>query len=317
MKRTSPTGFLKPVLFVVMMAALFLSAVIGYANSGKSHVAQRSAAVTEGVNVSIDPVSIDPEQQLLNVRITLFPAGSYLNKDDDDFAVPIRVTSRTQKESSTFDIAAGQAVGGSFEFQIPVLGKAQNYPLDRFVYSYDGPQQSDAPGAAPLIKIEKILDDGRSAPVPVGPTSEDPDGLVGWTEHWSLVGEGSSLYLKLVLDRSGAVIGAVAVVVCLVLAMATLSAMVAWSVATARRPIEATMAGWFAALLFALIPLQNFLPGAPPLGAWIDVFVFLWVEIVLLISMGVFIISWLRFREPPDYPHLKARSEDPPGPPDV
>ena len=86
-------------------------------------------------------------------------------------------------------------------------------------------------------------------------------------------------------------------------------AVVAWSVATRRRPIEATMASWFGAMLFALIPLQGFMPGAPPVGAWIDVFVFLWVEITLLTSMGVFIISWLRYREVPSYPHLRSPDE--------
>ena len=92
-------------------------------------------------------------------------------------------------------------------------------------------------------------------------------------------------------------------------AMACLAATVAWSVATERRPVEPTFASWFAAMLFALIPLQNFLPGVPPVGAWIDVCVFLWVEVVLLASMGVFVVSWFRFRSRPDYSNLLRRRQ--------
>ena len=138
----------------------------------------------------------------------------------------------------------------------------------------------------------------------VGPGGEDPGGLIGWAERWELIGDGSKLRAELSVQRSGAVIGAVAVVVFLVLAMAGLSAAVSWAVATRRRPIEATFASWFAALLFALIPLQRLLPGAPEIGAWIDVCVFLWVAIVLMTGMGVFMVSWLRFRGPPDYSPL-------------
>jgi hypothetical protein len=59
------------------------------------------------------------------------------------------------------------------------------------------------------------------------------------------------------------------------------------------------MAGWFAALLFALVPLRTNMPGAPPIGAWLDVAIFYWVELALLIAMAVFIGSWLRYRKPP------------------
>ncbi len=311
MKPSRPTGFLKPALFVVFVALLFAATVIGYTKSGKTHVEERSAPVTEGVNVAVDLVSLDPEKQLATVRLTLFPQGSYLDKEEDEFAVALRVTSRTQKESGTLDIDKGQPVGGSYEFDIPVHGNPQSYPLDRFEYSYSyaGANQAEAQSTTPLVRIEKILDDGRTVPAAVGAASDGPGGLDGWTDRWRLVGEGPTLYVNLVLERSGAVITAAAVIVFLVVAMATLAAVVAWSVATRRRPIEATMASWFGAMLFALIPLQGFMPGAPPVGAWIDVFVFLWVEITLLTSMGVFIISWLRYREVPSYPHLRSPDE--------
>jgi hypothetical protein len=310
MRRTRPKGFIATALVVAVMTTLFVLAIVGYAKSGKTHIDERNAPVTEGVNVDLDTLSIDPVAHLVTVRATLFPQGSYLDAHENEFAIGLRVTSRTLKESTTFDIDPGQAVGNSFQFDLPVQGDPEHYPLDTFEYAYPDPDHPGQQTAAPLIKIEKLLDDGRTEPAAVGPASDDPGGLIGWTERWRVTGDGSTLYAQIIIERSGAIVGAVGVIVLLVLAMAMLAATIAWSVATARRPVEATMAGWFAAMLFALIPLANSMPGAPPVGAWIDVFVFLWAEIVLLASMGVFILSWFRFREPPDYSNLHDSREN-------
>jgi len=291
----------KALLAAIAFVALFGATLFGYANSGQTRVLERSPRVAQGVNVAIDLVSIDPDQHVITLRATLFPEGRYLDTEDNTFAVPLRVTSLAPKDSVIYNIDVGQAVGGSLDFDLPVVGKPQNYPLDHYDFSYFDPQAAEASRAAPLLRIEEVGDDGKGIPVDVGLDPEDPGGLVGWAEQWRLIAQGPKLRTEFSVQRSGAVIGAVAVVVFLVLSMAALAATVAWAVATRRRPIEATHASWFAAMLFALIPLQGLLPGAPGIGAWIDVCVFLWVAIVLMAAMGVFMISWLRYRGRPDY----------------
>lgn len=54
---------------------------------------------------------------------------------------------------------------------------------------------------------------------------------------------------------------------------------------------------WYGAMLFAVIPLRNFLPGNPPPGSWIDQAVVLWVLIGLVVAMGLFILAWWRYRD--------------------
>lgn len=299
----------KALLAAVAFVALFGLTLFGYANSGQTRVLERSARVGDGVNVNIDLVSIDPERHVITLRATLFPEGRYLDGEDNTFAVPLRVTSLAPKDSVIYDIDAGQAVGGSLDFDLPVVGNPQNYPLDHYDYSYTDTQAADLIRAAPVLRVEEVGDGGKGIPVEVGPGSDDPAGLVGWAEQWRLVADGPKLRAELSVQRSGAVIGAVAVVVFLVLSMAALAAAVAWAVATRRRPIEATHASWFAAMLFALIPLQRLLPGAPEIGAWIDVCVFLWVAVVLMAAMGVFMISWLRYRGRPDYAPQEHRAD--------
>jgi Domain of unknown function (DUF4436) len=54
---------------------------------------------------------------------------------------------------------------------------------------------------------------------------------------------------------------------------------------------------WYGAMLFAIVPLRNFLPGNPPPGSWIDQAVVLWVLIGLVVAMGLFILAWWRHRD--------------------
>ncbi|HPY25508.1 MAG TPA: DUF4436 family protein [Mycobacterium sp.] len=294
-----------------LMMLVFFGALFGYAQTGKTHIAERSSPVTDGVNIELDVLGIDPVSRQISVRAMLDPQGRYFDAEEAAFATSLRVTTRfALREAADFTVDAGQPIGGSFDFDVPVYGNVQNYPFDRYDFSNEDPQKVGKIIPAPLIKIDEVLDDGRTAPVPVGVSEVDPGAEPGWTEHWRMTAEGSTLNVELVMERSGAVLAAVAIIVFLVLCLAALSGLVAWAVATKRRPIEPTFASWFAAMLFALIPLQGFLPGAPPVGAWIDVTVFFWVEIILMGGLAVFIISWFKYREPPDHSHLERAKRD-------
>ncbi|MDQ1250918.1 MAG: hypothetical protein QG597_5298 [Actinomycetota bacterium] len=102
------------------------------------------------------------------------------------------------------------------------------------------------------------------------------------------------------LARNGSTMTIVVLWLTAMVVLTGLALVVARAVATRRRRIEATMASWFAALLFAMVPLRTNLPGAPPIGVWIDFLVFLWVILGLMVALAVFIGSWLRYSRPPD-----------------
>lgn len=50
----------------------------------------------------------------------------------------------------------------------------------------------------------------------------------------------------------------------------------------------------FAAMLFAVMPIRNFLPGAPPPGAWIGQALVIWVLTALVGVMGLYMVTWYR-----------------------
>jgi Domain of unknown function (DUF4436) len=83
--------------------------------------------------------------------------------------------------------------------------------------------------------------------------------------------------------------------ICLVLfSLPALAFAVVIQIALGRRKFVPPFVTWFAAMLFAVIPIRNFLPGSPPPGAWIDQALILWVLIALVGAMALYMVSWYR-----------------------
>jgi hypothetical protein len=83
--------------------------------------------------------------------------------------------------------------------------------------------------------------------------------------------------------------------VCLVLfALPALALTIAVVMLTGKRKFVPPFVTWFAAVLFAVVPIRNFLPGSPPVGAWIDQALVLWVLIGLVVAMILFFVTWYR-----------------------
>jgi Domain of unknown function (DUF4436) len=86
--------------------------------------------------------------------------------------------------------------------------------------------------------------------------------------------------------------------ICLVLfALPALAFAVVIPMLLRKRKFVPPFGTWFAAMLFAVIPIRNFLPGTPPPGAWIDQALVIWVLIALVAAMAVYMISWYRQSE--------------------
>ncbi len=67
---------------------------------------------------------------------------------------------------------------------------------------------------------------------------------------------------------------------------------------TRRRTVEATLLSWSAALLFALPALRHFMPQEPPIGAAIDIYVFLWVMVAAVGAAVLVILAWVERDRP-------------------
>ena len=300
-----------------LLVLVYLFSLAAYAEAGQSQLETGPPAIGkdgDGVDFAFDLVAMDPAKNQMTLRMLVKPEGSFYNDQDVTFAKSLRLTVRSLTTGAvTRDIPAGTPVGGTAELNVFIDGNPNTYQFDRYQYGQPpvdavDPIEAQLSDPAPLVSVVELGPDNQPLAVQIPIGVYPSGGLQGWKEDWQYslseqpVGQaaaGDTLMLQLVVKRGGGVLAFVLVVLGLMVVTAVLSALVARSVARKRRPIEATMAGWFAALLFALVPLRTNMPGAPPIGAWLDVAIFYWVELALLIAMAVFIGSWLRFRKPP------------------
>jgi hypothetical protein len=160
----------------------------------------------------------------------------------------------------------------------------------------------DAHGDPEIWPFDSYRTDTLSADVLVGsgddrkykPARVEVAGkLEGWDVSVQRVGEGGdSVIINLQRSKAPLIFD---LGICLVLfAMPAMALAVAILMLTGKRKFLPPFVTWFAALLFAVIPIRNFLPGAPPAGAWVDQALVLWVLIALVVAMIIYFVTWYR-----------------------
>jgi hypothetical protein len=83
-------------------------------------------------------------------------------------------------------------------------------------------------------------------------------------------------------------------IILVLISLPTLALLVAIPMALGRRKFVPPFATWYAANLFAIVPLRNILPGAPPPGSMIDQALVQWVLLALATAMALYVFAWVR-----------------------
>ena len=267
---------------IAVLIAAYVAAVALYASSGGHHRpefpagADRSTAtlviedIQSNYSVLMANLSIAPGSGLLD------PQTQHLNED-----LSLRVRSVATPTRRTWTKGM---LPGIFPVPLTIAGEIENWPFDHY-------------GSGP-VEIELMHGPGN---VP----ERVPVTFINHLAGWQVSVDGSGPY-RVNVHRSASA-GAFGVVILGVLiAIAGLGLFVAIQTMRDRRKFQPPMTTWYAAMLFAVVPLRNALPGSPPFGGWVDVTIVLWVLVVLVISMLLYIVCWWR--------HLRPEAETPPAP---
>jgi hypothetical protein len=104
------------------------------------------------------------------------------------------------------------------------------------------------------------------------------------------------------LQRSASTMMFAIVILCIFVTIAAIGLFVAIQTLRDPRRFQSPMTTWYAAMLFAVVPLRNALPGSPAFGSWIDLTIVLWVLVALVVSMLLYIAAWWRAIAKPEPP---------------
>jgi hypothetical protein len=244
---------------------------------GERHFGAADAVEAAG-EVYFEPVGIDAFNDAIQLRAYLMP--TVVASDDahpaSDRDLTLLVTHDRTVEELRLPVG-DHMTSTTFEVDLNE-GSVTNYPLDSYV-----------------ARVTARLMEGKS-PVRLPARVTMWEGLLGYSLHTTseAAADPNDVQLKIAIARSGAfalfaicAYGAMVLLACSALVMCFLTF-------AEVRPAETGLIGSLAAMAFALPALRDALPGSPPLGVEADMWVFLWAELAVVLSLGLVVFKWAR-----------------------
>ncbi|WP_156687241.1 DUF4436 domain-containing protein [Mycobacterium sp. Marseille-P9652] len=272
-------------LAVVIVYALSLFGFHLLATSGGALKAPDLNATNDTV-VLIRLEKLDTVANRLGVKVLVIPEDSMFDKRLDVLKTDTAVRMDPPNDLGDLQYPAGKSPA-QVATTIEAHGDPNNWPFDS--YSTD------------TLSADVLVGQGDARQY-VPARTEVVGSLEGWDVSVKRVGEASQESDRpdnviITLHRAkGPLIFDLGI--CLVLfALPALAFAVAIQIALGKRKFVPPFVTWFAAMLFAVIPIRNFLPGSPPPGAWIDQALVIWVLIALVGAMALYMVTWYRQSE--------------------
>lgn len=278
---------------VVVFITAYVAAVALYASTGLGRPSQVRGGqlASDGSTVTVDLLEVHPIDGVLLANVLVTPGPEMLEPHThvlaQDFSVAVTsVVTPTKRSWSRGDVP------GVFQVSISITGDPAEYPLDHY--------------RSRPIMVELFHGATR---LPEQASVTFVDRLRGWKvsvadADWKDSVQGSPKFLfrdyrySVLVQRSPSTTAVAAVLLGVLILMAVMGLFVAIQTARNKRKFQPPMTTWYAAMLFAVIPLRNALPDSPPMGWWVDVTVVVWVIIALTLSMGLYIFCWWRHLRP-------------------
>ncbi len=273
-----PHGRLVAVALVGIIACAMVTSVILYVDGVAYHrIPTHGPPIIGGTIVTLDVESIQNNYSELVGDLIVSPGPGLLDPVTNGLKqdLSVAVTSTTTPVRRTWSKGM---LPGIFPIPLTLVRDVEGWPFDRY---YTGP-----------ITVELFRGAGQ---VPQRANVTFVDRLPGWKVHVNRANNANALApYEVELQRAASTMVFALVILCILVAIATVALFVAVQTLRGRRRFQSPMTTWYAAMLFAVVPLRNSLPGSPAFGSWIDLTIVLWVLVVLVVAMLLYIAAWWR-----------------------
>jgi hypothetical protein len=260
----------------VVFVAAYVITIALYASTGLGRPDRITdiRPTADGTTVTIDIEELHSVKGTLIANLTVAPGKELLDpvahtlKDDLSVAVTSEVTTKQNWSKGT--------VPSVLPVTLAIFGDPSEWPFDHYgsqdvvVELFRGPTQLAK--RVPVTFVDRLP--GWTITVPEGSAADTP--------------------YRLEFERSPSTAAFAAVMVASMIVLAALGLFVALHTVRDESKFQPVMIPWYAAMLFAVVPLRDALPDSPPIGFWIDITVVLWVIVVLVASMALYIFCWWR-----------------------
>jgi hypothetical protein len=220
----------------------------------------------------------------LTVNVLIYPGESLYDKRFDELNTDIAVRLYPPNDLGDLQFPKGKAPA-QVNTTIEAHGNPGTWPFDSY---HTEPQSADV-FVGSGVNRKRI-----PAFVQVTGAMDGWDAEVHRNTDTSETGSHNTSNVVVTLERAkGPLIFDLGIIVVLI-SLPTLALLVAIPMAMGRRKFVPPFATWYAANLFAIVPLRNILPGAPPPGSMIDQALVQWVLLALATAMALYIYAWVK-----------------------
>lgn len=269
------------VLLAIVASAMITSIVLYIDGAAVQRVSSDVPPVGGGTTATLDVESIQSNYTVLQGNLLISPGSALLDPATDSLRqdLTVDVTSVTTPVTRTW---LKGTMPGVLPVPLTLARDVERWPFDRY---YTGP-----------IRVELFVGPAKT---PERAAVSIVDRLPGWRFHASGPSK-AKLFpaYEVEMRRSASTMVFAIVILCILVSIAGAAVFVAVQTLRDRREFQSPMMAWYAAMLFAVVPLRNALPGSPAFGSWIDMTIVLWVLVALVVSMLLYIASWWRHLRP-------------------
>ena len=236
-----------------------------------------------GLSVRVEPINLDPKLNQATIHLTFMDNDGSLTDNDGRLLQNTRVLIESGTDTDELRFAAG-SVPGQTDVTVWLDGELATYPFD----SYSGALSVLAD------TYERNADGTFTSTGPVFTAMNAHGGVNGWDTTVDITMTPASAQAVVGFSRafSSQIFAVMLLALAVLLALSALA--VGLFVNSGRRRMETAIMSWTAALLFALPLLRNFMPNAPPIGASIDIYVYLWVMVGTVIGALLAVSAWFK-----------------------
>ncbi len=272
-------------VLVILFALVYVLVVRAYQVEGGLSVDTSDAISTSDITATVEPVDFDARTNTMTVRLRFAVTQADLLEDGVRLAQGIRITIYSADGSDEVLFPRGEPIGNA-GIEMGTSGELYAYPLD----AHDG-----------FISVAAETYDRGAGGINVT-TGELPIalGIDGSISGWEIKADVKQLngYPIAVFEmkRAFSTQTFAIVLVAMAITVAVLAFLTALLTVTDRRRFEMPMLAWVAAILFALPLLRTYLPGSPPIGAALDIYLYLWTFVLAVTALVLLFISWVRQR---------------------
>lgn len=270
-------------LVAIVVAVLYALVAYFYNSEGGYTVSGDGESESQDMSVTIDPLDLYAQTNTLTAQLSFHALGGDLFDAQGHLTKNLRVQVDNVNGTKELKFPVGTIPGVS-SVDLALTGELAQYPFDQ----HEGGLFISAE------TYEKNPDGTITSTGTILPGVSVSSGVNGWDTAAQLNQTAASSSAAFTFNRAFSTQVFALMLLALAVMLAAATVIVAFLVASQRRRAEIGLMSWTAALLFALPALRTFMPNSPPIGAAIDMYVYLWVMAGAIIAAVIMIVSWVR-----------------------